>query len=202
MNKVILSLSFFLIHLSGFSQMKLGFTAGAQFSSVKIITYNTETRLSFNAGVATRTPLAEGIDFHMQLLVSGKGFKYYDSYGYKNLTRPLYLELPLAVRFKFNSGNETKLFIGAGGYYAFGLGGNKIYYVNGYKETEKINYGNDYSDDLKQSDWGLVFQLGAIFRENYEGHFFYDMGLTRIIPNSTSNSYNRVFGFNLTWYLK
>ena len=51
-----------------------------------------------------------------------------------------------------------------------------------------------------QSDLGLVFQFGAAFRENYEGHFFYDMGLKKIIPNSTSDTFNRVFGFNLTWY--
>ena len=112
----------------------------------------------------------------------------------------MYLQLPLAFRFKFNSTNSTKIFLGAGGYYAFGIGGSKIYYPNGYQESTKVTFGNDINNDLKRTDFGLVFQLGAIFRENYEGHFFYDMGLTQIIPGATSNSYNRVFGFNLTWY--
>jgi hypothetical protein len=184
------------------AKLKLGITAGAQISAVKLVDFTTDSRLSFNAGAAGIAPLAEGIDVHLQLLVSGKGYTFYDAYGYKDVIRPLYLELPLNFRFNFNSSNDSKIFIGAGGYYAFGIAGNKIYYPNGYKETEKINFGNTSDDDFNSSDFGLSFQIGAAFRENYEGHFFYDMGLSKIIPNSTSNSYNRVFGFNLTWYFE
>ncbi len=184
------------------AQFKFGFTAGAQISAVKFVSTNTDTRLSFNTGFSGKAPLADGVDFHMQLLLSGKGYTYYDSWGYKNIFRPLYLELPLTIRFNFNSAKETKIFFGAGGYIAYGIGGTKTYYPNGYKESMKISFGDSNDDDLKNTDLGLVFQLGAAFRENYEGHFFYDMGLTKIIPNTTSDSFNRVFGFNLTWYFK
>jgi hypothetical protein len=184
----------------GYAKIKWGITAGAQLSSVKLIDYSNDSRLSFNVGAAGITPLSEGIELHTQLLLSGKGFTYMDGYGYKNIIRPLYLELPIIFRFNFNSSTNSKLFVGAGGYYAYGIAGNQIYYQNGYRETKKISYGSTLDDDFNSSDAGLSFQLGFDFRENYEGHFFYDMGLTNIIPNASSNSYNRVFGFNLTWY--
>ncbi len=182
--------------------MKFGFTAGAQLSAINFANSNTDSRLGFNTGFSGLTAISEGIDFHMQFVISGKGYTYFDSYGHKAIVRPLYLELPLVVRFNFNSSTNTKIFFGGGGYYAFGIAGNQTYYPNGYKESIKIKWGTATGDDMKSSDAGLVFQLGVGFRENYEGHFFYDMGLTNVLPNTTSNSYNRVFGFNLTWYFK
>jgi hypothetical protein len=182
-----------------YAQTKFGITAGLQFSNVKIENVDPDNRMSFNTGVTSLMSVSEGVDFNAQLLLSGKGFTYNDSYGYKNVIRPLYLELPLVFRFNFETSMDTKLFIGAGGYYAFGIGGNKIFYNNGYKETEKVKFGSTNNDDLESSDAGLVFQLGGLIHENYEGHFFYDMGLTKIIPNTTTESNNRVFGFNLSW---
>jgi hypothetical protein len=184
------------------AEMKFGFTAGAQLSAINFASASTDTRLGFNTGFSGIAPISEGIDFHMQFVLSGKGYTYFDSYGHKAIFRPLYLELPLVIRFNFNSSTNTKIFFGGGGYYAFGIAGNQTYYPNGYKESQSVKWGNSNDDDLKSSDAGLVFQLGVDFRENYEGHFFYDMGLTNIFPNTSSNSYNRVFGFNLTWYFK
>jgi hypothetical protein len=200
MKNKILTILFLISAFITQAQTKFGFTAGAQLSNVRIINYNTDNRLGFNVGLSSLTPVTDGVDFNMQLVLSGKGYIFYDSYGYKNIIRPLYLELPLTFRFNFQSSTETKIFIGAGGYFAYGIGGNKIYYISGYKETESINFGDTFDDDFESTDLGLVFQLGAKFRENYEGQFFYDMGLKKIVPNTTSNSFNRVFGFNLTWY--
>jgi hypothetical protein len=191
-----------LLTINVYGKMKYGFTAGAQLSAVKFANVNTDTRLGFNTGFSGLAPVSEGVDFHIQFVLSGKGYTYFDSYGHKSVFRPLYLQLPVVFRFNFNSSTNTKIFFGGGGYYAFGIAGNQTYYPNGYKESIKIKYGTSADDDLKSSEAGLSFQFGVDFRENYEGHFFYDMGLTNILPNTTSNSYNRVFGFNLTWYFK
>jgi hypothetical protein len=200
LKKVVLLTVLIVANYCCIAQVKFGITAGAQISSIKLENVNTDIRLSFNAGGAMNATLQESIYLHLQLIASGKGYTIYDSYGNKNIFRPMYLELPLTFRFKFNSTSDTKIFLGAGGYYAFGIGGSKIYYDNGYKSTEKINYGSTIDDDLTSTDAGLVFELGAVWRENYEGHFFYDMGIKTISPFSTSNVSNRVFGFNLTWY--
>lgn len=91
------------------------------------------------------------------------------------------------------------MFIGAGGYYALGVGGKQNYYdVNGYRQTLKISFGKE--SELTRSGWRLVFEFGAYFRENYVGHFFYDMGLMNILPDATTTNYNRVVGFKLAWY--
>jgi len=200
MKRIFLLVLFLITFLTSNAQTKFGITAGAQISSVKIVNSSSDSRLSFNLGGSMLSEISGGVDFHLQLLLSGKGFTIYDSYGYKNIVRPFYFELPANIRFNLSTTKDAKVFLGGGGYLAYGIGGTIIYYNNGYKESQKINFGNTSDDDLENIDMGLVFQFGAAFRENYEGHIFYDMGLKRLVPNSTSNSYNRVFGFNLTWY--
>ncbi|MEO8149031.1 MAG: porin family protein [Bacteroidia bacterium] len=192
---VLLILSF-----RGFAQVKIGPTVGAQLTNVKGSSYNTDSRFAFNFGAVALVPVTHDVDIHFQVLASSKGYSFKDIYGYKYTMKPVYLELPVVGRFKFETSEQSKVIVGLGGYYAFGIAGKYYYYESGYKESKKIDFGNSSSDNLKSSDFGIVFQVGADFRENFEGLFFVDWGLSNIIPTATTNTYNRVFGINLAWY--
>ena len=197
--KILIVLCCLFISKINMAQIKFGFTAGAQLANVRLSTYDATSRFAFNLGGTALTKLSDDIHLQIQLLLSSKGYKYYDEFGYKNLVKPIYLELPIVPRFKFETGDQTDVYIGAGGYYAFGIGGKQTYYLSGVKESQKL-FSSDNDVEVNRSDFGAVFQLGFTFRENYEGHFFYDLGLNNIYPEATTNTFNRVFGFNLTRY--
>lgn len=199
MKKIIVAL-FILVNYAALAQVKIGPTVGLDLTNVRGNTKNTNARFAFNFGASGLINAADNIDIQIQLLAMGKGYEYKDAYGYKNILKPVYLELPIVARFKFTTSDNSELFIGAGGYAAFGVAGKFTYYQNGYKESNKIKYGNSGSDNLKSTDFGMTFQIGADFHKNFEGYFFYDLGLSNIIPNATTKTYNSVFGFNLAWY--
>lgn len=201
MKTKLLLLIFFVYGLQLSGQSKLGITTGVQFAHTRSGNSNTDSRFAYNVGITSLINLNSKFQINTQLLFIGKGYKYYNTLGQRNLVKPLYLELPVVGRFHFKTSENAAIFIGIGGYYALGIGGKETYYQNDERLQTKIEYGNSTNSVLTKSDGGITIQLGGDFHENFEGYIFYDMGLANIIPNTTTLTYNRVIGFNLAWYM-
>ncbi len=200
MKAKLLIFSLCIASLQTIGQSKIGITTGVLFSHTRTSSSNTDARFAYNVGVASLFELSAHIQLNMQLLFIGKGYKYYNTFGQRNLVKPMYLEIPIVPRFHFRTTENAEVFIGIGGYYALGIGGKETYYQNDERLQTKIEYGQGTNSVLTQSDGGVVMQVGTTFRDNFEGYIFYDMGLANIIPNTTTRTYNRVIGFNLAWY--
>ncbi|HEX8334292.1 MAG TPA: outer membrane beta-barrel protein, partial [Segetibacter sp.] len=83
---------------------------------------------SFHAGIGIDLPLSDGLSLQPGLLLSGKGAKTQmgqttDATYWKATSTPLYVELPLNLVGKIPLSEYTRVYIGAGGYAAAGVGG-------------------------------------------------------------------------------
>lgn len=201
MKTKLLVISLIISSFQVFSQSKLGITTGVQFAHTRTGNSNTDSRFAYNVGFTSLINLNSNFQLNTQLIFIGKGYKYYNTLGQRNLVKPLYFELPVVGRFHLKTSENAAVFIGIGGYYALGIGGKETYYQNDERLETKIEYGNSTNSVLTKSDGGITIQLGGDFHENFEGYIFYDMGLANIIPNTTTRTYNRVIGFNIAWYL-
>ena len=115
---------------SSFAQTKFGVITGVNFSKLilKGFENDVKTELSpgFQVGVTADIPIVSNITLQPALLYVQKGFYDKDGkYGYAPdfKVRAEYLELPLQLVFRPMFANR-KLLIGAGTYFAYGIGGD------------------------------------------------------------------------------
>lgn len=90
-----------------------------------------------------------------------------------------YLQLPVLARFNWKIGQDVKLHIAAGPYFAYGIGGKGKYTdmdmtKSGYSETEE-SY-NPFNSYFKRFDWGLALNAG-IEVKRFTFDAAYDLGL-------------------------
>lgn len=91
-----------------------------------------------------------------------------------------YLQLPVLARFNWKIGQDVKLHIAAGPYFAYGIGGKGKYKdmdmtKNGYSETEE-SFNPFVNTYFKRFDWGLMFNAG-IEVKRFTLNASYDLGL-------------------------
>lgn len=125
-----LILSLCIASLQTFGQSKIGITTGVQFAHTRTDNSNTDARFGYNVGISSLIDLSEHVQLNAQLLFIAKGYKYYNTFGQRNLVKPLYFEIPIVPRFHFKTTENLGVFIGLGGYYALGIGGKETYYQN------------------------------------------------------------------------
>lgn len=118
----------------------------------------------------------------------------------KTATRLTYLQLPLKIGYQFHLSPRTALFIQAGPYVAYGIGGKEITErrtVNPSGEPipdEKIT-GDSFGDrttpsnGLKREDFGLSGGIGARYRK-LSLSVEYEPGLSNIGGQSESESFS------------
>jgi len=168
---------------------------------------------AWHAGLVADFPLLPVLSIQPALLLNSKGAKYTvgdaGSANYSEVRiRPLYLELPVNAVVKIPLPNKVKLFVGAGPYIAYGLGGKiktegKLLGIS-FSDDDRIEYGNDdpangsngsrYKGSLKRFDAGINLLAGIEI-----GHLIlnvgYGYGLMNIRPgsdNDDSKYQNRV----------
>jgi len=95
-------------------------------------------------------------------------------------TRPMYLQVPMALHFR-NKG----FYAGVGPYLAFGIGGKtKVKVESGGEtgsDTDAIEFGNNADDAFAPVDYGLRAELGYEF-SNFRASASYNLGLANAAP--------------------
>lgn len=164
----------------------------------------------YHFGVNFEFPLSKVLFIEPVILLISKGFKSNTAINelgldidYKQKTRPLYLDIPLNIKYKINFG-KAKMYFATGPYLGIGIGGKikteASYLSLSEENTEDIQWGGDNNDDYQQLDYGLNFGLG-IETGNIGIGFRYGMGLANIAANQDGglNVKNNVFGLSFSY---
>jgi len=113
---------------------------------------------------------------------------------WKQTVNMQYLQIPLMAAYKFNISSNTKLFVQAGPYFAYGIGGSSKlknkYYDLGDKEPDEEKFSTFGNEGLKRFDFGLTGGIGVEFGDIIVG-LSYEHGLIDI--NQKDNKINRLF---------
>jgi len=157
--------------VSGYSQSKIGFTAGFNLNNARIDIRNDEEpetafKPGFHFGIVSVTELSESIDLRSSLLFNSKGVSSGDVEGddYDRIAFN-YVELPVNLVFNLDEG--FNLF--AGPYLGVGVGGKNKFKFDGEKgEIDLVPSANevDYNDFLadeapfRRIDYGFNVGVG------------------------------------------
>lgn len=201
--------------------VKYGLKAGVNLANydarAAIFDVNTQNLTSFYVSAFAEVPLAYS-GFYVQpgLSFQGKGGQlsgnFQDGgnvYGITVSERPYWLEVPVNLVGKTDIGNGTQLFVGAGPYVAFGVGGDYKINTKGAGVLDWIptmrtdlNFGN--GGHLKSVDFGLNFIAGIELMNGLSVQGGYGLGLTDVGGNKFFSSNltkldqkNRVWSFGL-----
>lgn len=219
-SKEFLLLSFaLLLGLGAFAQVRMGIKGGLNLADLKYEpkdqtngTPNANSLASFNAGIIVDIPIVSGLAFQPGLMLSGKGskVKYSGSLGtFTQKVNPLYLEVPANILFKPTIGKNTKLYLGAGPYLAYGIGGKSSSdaeaSIGSYYSDHTLKFGNGSDDDLKQTDVGGNVLAGFEFGDGLLLGAQYGMSFTNNAPNGNDNApkilRNKVFSISIGYLL-
>ena len=172
------------------AQFQFGVKGGLNFSSL----YGSDiedarTRVSLNAGIFARLPIAEHLSLMPELVYSSQGAKFHNP----DESFPInYLNIPILLRF------------GAGGGFSI-FTGPQIGILMSAKD--KFN-GNsmDLKDAYKSSDFSWVFGVGYRVPQTPVGiDFRYNSGISNIEEHDFNNSHgsirNGVFQLGVTYVL-
>lgn len=156
---------------------------------------NTTARLSVKLGLTMDAQISGGLYFEPGLFYVGNGFSYTDnSIGGQGETISMKLsaiDVPLMFQYNFGTINKGMFFIGLGMYMAFHVGGtikdNQTFSgING----ERMQFGNDASDNMKGNDIGLASEVGYRFANNFIIKLYRQTGLLNLVPDARSSTYS------------
>jgi hypothetical protein len=193
---LVVFLAFTFTHLN--AQVKSGFIFGINLSTMTInvpgLSSNPTTPVGIHFGRIFEIPLSRHISFQPAFLFSAKGSDYKIDTSNISIS-PIYIEIPVNALFCFGS-EAFKVFIYAGPYFAFGMGGYKI---ESGAPLKDIKWGSKGNDDLKPFDVGLNFGAGI----NIKGFLIsgqYGLGLANLSPVTSDNSEikNKVIGISIS----
>jgi len=166
--------------------VKFGVKGGLTLANIKSVPetfqgYKWETKQGLVGGVFAEIGLAGGFSLQPEVLYVQKGAKIPVSEG--EITGTLkanidYIEIPLLFKYNLISGGPTVPSVYVGPFVGFNTKGEFVIKANGYEERE------DIKDDLKSTEYGLVFGLGltqnlGVLKLTLDAR--YDLGLSNII---------------------
>ena len=147
------------------------------------------TMQGFHVGATMENTLSEVLSLESGLLVSLKGFKideHQDGVVVRNKTNLYYLDIPVALKAKFDLGKSSKWYVAAGPVFDIGVAGNYVtvydWHGAGQAEKEKITWGNG-EGEINRFDVGITFGGGMEFGLWQVG-VYYDLGLTNIASDA------------------
>lgn len=203
-----------LLSMNVFAQ-SLGVKAGLNLATLMekddsgIISENYTSQPSFHFGLTAEIPIAGMLFLESDLLVSGKGYHYFEDGNilindFDAVLNIYYLEIPVLAKIKYNLGSFD-IFGAIGPYFAMGFAGSYRYNTEilgiTVSDTTKIEWGSD-NNEYKTLDMGLSIGAG-IASDAIELGVSYQMGLIST-SNITSNNYSRknhVLAISLTYKL-
>jgi Outer membrane protein beta-barrel domain len=154
----------------------------------------------FNAGLHIEIPLdGENWFLYTGSFYNGKGNRIKLSHQSFDtiVTKLNYIELPISVGYKFQSGQNNKIITGAGVYGAYGFGGKKIFH-NDTRSSRQNLHRKDSA--YKRIDFGLSLSTGYEFNEKCGIRLEYSRSLFDISRRDWKET-NNVFSFSFFWYI-
>lgn len=178
---------------------RMGINAGAtlanMYSNVDGEKDNGDSKIGFTIGIFTDIPLGTHVSFQPGLNFTQKGTKD-KANDIEVIMKLAYLELPLNFLYNSNSSGGN-FFIGAGPSIGLGISGKTTVNFQGEKESEKVNFGNSDSDDLKRLDLGADFIAGYCAKGGFRVALNYNHGLSNLYPGGSNDGKLRSSYFGL-----
>jgi hypothetical protein len=184
------------------AQFKIGARAGFNLTTVtgKDVPDNTKLKPGFQIGIVGDYAFSEAFSIQPGLLFAQQGFKNEDTeagVSIKQTYKLNYLQLPINAQYKFDLGG-TKLFLQAGPYLGYGLGGKYKLKRGSVSLDGKIKFGDEpeiYNDEIdinnlpniyfeKAFEFGIGAGVGLQFC-NFQVGFGYNLGLTSLFKDET-----------------
>ena len=206
MKKIVLLvlLGLFLAGTQSFSQMKCGANAGLNIANVVMSPSGGNSPKSvtgFHAGVFCDYMIMKSLGVGAGLFYTTRGSKSEMTVFTTTATMTTtlsYLEIPITGKYYFDAG-PAKIFVAAGPYVAYGLGGKmKTEQTGQPSETTTVKWGSGENDNVKSMDAGLTFGAGAEISK-FIVALNYDLGLSNMIPKPVNSETmkSRVFGISV-----
>ena len=200
------------------SRVKFGVKAGVTFPTLVASGDDSDvkTTTSFYVGGTATFPVSNMFSLQSGLSLVGKGAESSDldeDFDSQDVTvtgkakiHPLYLEIPLNAIVNFEAGSG-KFYVGAGPYYAFGVGGKikaDVSSTSGGTTAsasvkEDIKFGNGDEDTFKSGDFGVNFLAGYQLNNGFNIQAGYGLGLSNVfnIDSDIAKVKNRVFSVGI-----
>jgi hypothetical protein len=172
-----------------------GVTLANMYSNADGEKDNGDSKIGLTIGVFTDIPLSSHMSFQPALNFLQKGTKDNDD-GIKAKVNLNYLELPLNFLYNSNS-TAGNFFIGGGPSFAYGISGKTTITFQGEKESAKVNFGSDPSDDLRRLDMGVNFMTGYCLKSGFRVALNYNHGLSNLNPGGNDEGKLRSSYFGL-----
>ncbi|MDR2474576.1 MAG: PorT family protein [Bacteroidales bacterium] len=191
--------SFFFITLllaaaTASAQFSFGVKAGLNLSSYSDME-GLESKIGYKIGPAAEYSLGDKLGIQAALLLSSKGAKAKEGNAKIDAN---YLELPITAVYKFSIAPDTKLYVNAGPYFAYGIFGK----IKGSEEvvdgvTVSVEVDTFGENGLKKFDAGITAGVGMeIMGINFGLN--YDLGLTKVMEEGDAS--NRNFWISVGYY--
>jgi len=181
------------------AQFKIGARAGFNLTTVtgKGAPEAAKLKPGFQVGVVGDYAFSEAFSIQPSLLFSQQGFKNEDSEDNLTVKQSFtlnYLQLPINLQYKFDLGG-AKLFLQAGPYLGYGLGGKYKFTSGSVSVNGKIKFGEgpEIYDDInnlpdfyfdKAFDFGVGAGVGVQV-SNFQVAFGYTLGLPSLFKETT-----------------
>jgi opacity protein-like surface antigen len=178
------------------AQVSFGVKAGLNLSSMTN-DEDSKMKVGYTVGPTVEFGFAPNMAIQSGVLLSSKGVKYsgiyiedidFDADVTMNAN---YLQIPIAFAYKFPIAPDTKVYVNAGPYLAFGLFGKTKFKgeIDGESASADIDTFGDDGMGVKRFDFGLTFGLGMeVTKFNFGLN--YDLGLTDVVKDSGSKNSN------------
>lgn len=161
---------------------KIGIKVGANLADAKIedggVSVDTKSKIGFQVGICADFKISGGLGINTGVEFAQKGTKFNEDFlGVEISTTLNYLIVPVRLAYTFEAGS-LGIFIEAGPYFGYGLGGKMKGTYMGQTEEEDVTFGSE-EDDLKNPDIGLSAGAG-VYAGPIRAAINYDPGLTNL----------------------
>jgi Outer membrane protein beta-barrel domain len=190
-----------IVNIGKSQRTSFGFAAGATFSNIYAEVDGErdhgKIKPGLTFGAVADISLGNKCSFQPALNFVQKGTKDEDEdYGEKMKLNFNYLELPLNLLYKGNSGGGH-FFVGGGPAVSYALSGKSTYEYNGDKEKQSIHFGGRDNDDFKAFDFSLNGLIGFQASSGVFVAFNYTHGLGNLFINGSDDGKLRNTSFGL-----
>lgn len=175
---------------------EVGIKAGVNMSKLTsmgtISGADSKALIGYQIGLFYGYALTDNIVIQPEVYYVQKGHEYKESGGSAKIDTVLnYIEVPVLFKYKFATEGSFIPSFFVGPYAAFKASAKEKY--KGFEDPEE-NGSIDIKDDVKSTDFGLVFGLGADLKVGETTKFIidlrYSLGLTKVAKDSIADSKN------------
>jgi hypothetical protein len=183
---------------TSFAQVRLGVTAGGNFSTLYQKDVENDLHVGLRGGLTLDLGIAKFFSIVPEVNFSQMGWKFTPKEGESGVTqtgRLNYVEVPLNLVFKLKMGANARFLLFAGAYGAYAISGN----VKVDSQTTKMTFGKNQGEVNPLEigvDFGLGFQVKSFFMKlQYLG------GVTSMSNTKNEDVSNTAFALSLGFFI-